>query len=344
MSKVESIIFFSDILTKIILPRGLVTIDEAKDGSFKFNFLVIDFVRRASIKLLEQRPLYEERHLDDDLLRLLMNLVFSKEIADAFEYFRDVHPTREEVSVTYPDFMYRELIKILFDSRTPARLIFGYRTNITVIPKNRIESGLASAFLLIYHMLDGIVKFVQKTEEKTVKEIIERFYEQIQANPIHNTIINEYLRTKEEYLQKIADLKREENKDLAQGPRGTIPTRLIDFYITPCIKEMIERGLKGINLAHKERVILLQLLKYFLDDKDIHKFFSYQPDYDWGITQRMIDHNRGKGYLSYNCESIIYWRFCPCGGPKGCCGTKIYSAYRFPDEVYERVKKYRGER
>lgn len=338
-----SIIFFSDLLDKVILPRKLVKIETAADGVQKFNFLIINDIKATSYKIFEQKPLYISQHLDEELLQLLINLIFSNYLSDAFEYFKNVHPTRIPVTINYPEFMYLDLIKLLFDEHKPARLLFEYKTVITVNPINITERGLASAFLLISNLLEAIVKIVKERETVEEKEIIEDFYEKIRKNPSHKNIINNYLEAKEEYLKKIAELKKEERRDIT-GPSGIVPKVFSDFYATPCLKKMIERGIKGVNLEHNERVILLQILKYFFDDKDLHKFYSSQPDYDWGITQRMIDHNRKRAYNPVNCQRIIYWKYCPCRGPPGCCGTKIYIAYKFPDEVYERVKKFRGEK
>jgi DNA primase large subunit len=152
--------------------------------------------------------------------------------------------------------------------------------------------------------------------------------------------MNEYMMAREIYVTDITKVRKEEEKDFLKEPTGIIPHKISDFYVTPCLKIIIEKGVKGVNLEHNERLVFLQITKFFLDDKAIHDFFRYQPDYDYSITQRMIEHNRKREYSPTNCDRIIYWGYCPCGGPKGCCGTFIYRAYRFPDEVYDKIKKY----
>jgi hypothetical protein len=276
---------------------------------------------------------------------------------------------RKEVSAYFPAFIYSSLIDFLVRQGKNVRPVFGYTTKITIDPRSIVEEGLTTTLFLTEKIKDSIIKLKSETtsvkkeliniknqnvtkEEKQKRineikrEIVVGFYEAIQDDYTHKQIIKKYTKAREKEMFKRKKIREKELRELKPYHKAIIPTTLADFSVVPCLKEVIERGLAGINLRHEERLIFLYIAKWFLDDNQLQNFYSSQPDYDSRFTQYMIDHNRSRGYMPVNCLSIINDRVCTCGTSEqdvGCCGTTIYRSFIFPQEVYDRVKAYHGE-
>lgn len=105
----------------------------------------------------------------------------------------------------------------------------------------------------------------------------------------------------------------------------------------PCIKEIILKTDKGINLSHHERFALTTFLNEIGEDKDnIIKLFKNMPDFDLKMTEYQVNNIIGEGSgTSYRCPSCSTMRI------YGICTKSIKRTYKDCGNVFNPVKKYK---
>lgn len=325
-------------------------IDKIHFGQLKFSIPDIKKILKDNtyldvvfLKIIKRRYFYLNKKVDYTILNILIYFIFSKNFGEVVRYLSLTHPSLQKVVMNIPKDFYYDIVNFALKEQIPILFYKNYRIEINPILTTNysieLDTGFAATILILKKLLIHIKK---RAEEQNVdiKEHIEDFLYSMKDNNITNTMIGRYNTLKKEYIMKSKAKEYKEKYGEAPRSYGIIPKTIDDLTIIPCMKNIIQRQYKNIEISHWERVVFLSIAQVFLTDEQIHEFFKYNPDYSYKDTQYYINYTRSNWDIPNNCKGIIKRDLCTCGGPPGCCGTTVYKAFRLPTDIIERVSEY----
>ncbi|MEX2717077.1 MAG: hypothetical protein Q6370_012310 [Candidatus Sigynarchaeota archaeon] len=140
---------------------------------------------------------------------------------------------------------------------------------------------------------------------------------------------------------------------LASSTAGAIENMPVDDNaFPPCIKFIIDKNAKGVNLAHSERLFLVYfLLTIGKTIDEVLDLFRNQPDFNEKITKYQVEFAAGKHgkqtqYKPHNCVTLESLGICkkddPLFGSKFC--TEPKTPFKNPLTFYRRRMWYKSKK
>lgn len=122
-------------------------------------------------------------------------------------------------------------------------------------------------------------------------------------------------------------------------------TNLRDSAMMAHLMDALEAG---TDIGHYGRLTFAMIARHFLDESELVRLLSNQPDHGETDARTLIQQVQDRGYNPPKRERILEWQaqqdfpICPSPDDPGSCN--VYRDLHFPDEVYEHIEEFYEER
>jgi DNA primase large subunit len=143
-------------------------------------------------------------------------------------------------------------------------------------------------------------------------------------------------------VSKTADDRHTRRTQEADYERST------DILASPMMAHLMKALEQGKDIGHYGRLTFVMVARFFLDDDEMVRLLTSDPDCSETEARELIAQVTGHGYNPPKRERILQWQqeqdfpICPTPDDPGACN--VYSEIRFPDEVYENISDFWEEK
>jgi DNA primase large subunit len=105
---------------------------------------------------------------------------------------------------------------------------------------------------------------------------------------------------------------------------------------------------EGTDIGHYGRLTFVMVARHFMDEDEMVKLLSKQPDANEAEVRALIQSVKGHDYNPPKRERILQWQaqqdfpICPTPDEPGTCN--VYNELRFPPDIYENINEFWEER
>lgn len=122
-------------------------------------------------------------------------------------------------------------------------------------------------------------------------------------------------------------------------------TNLRDSAMMAHLMDALE---SGTDIGHYGRLTFAMIARHFLDESELVRLLSNQPDHGETDARSLIQQVQDRGYNPPKRERILEWQaqqdFPICPTPDDPASCNVYRDLRFPDEIYEQIDEFYEER
>ena len=121
-----------------------------------------------------------------------------------------------------------------------------------------------------------------------------------------------------------------------------------DLRGSPMMAHLLEALQAGTDIGHYGRLTFVMVARFFLDDEEMTRLLTRQPDVSEEDARGLIAQVRGHGYNPSKRDRILEWQsrqefpICPNSDEPQACN--VYSELEFPDDDYENISEYWEDR
>jgi hypothetical protein len=116
---------------------------------------------------------------------------------------------------------------------------------------------------------------------------------------------------------------------------------------SPMMAHLLEALKKGTDIGHYGRLTFAMVARHFLDEEEMVKLLSKQPDQDETQARALLRQIEGRDYNPPGRERILEWQaqqdFPICPTPDDPNSCNVYSDLRFPEGIYENINEFYEE-
>src|SRR5215210_9463846 len=99
---------------------------------------------------------------------------------------------------------------------------------------------------------------------------------------------------------------------------------------------------EGKDIGHYGRLTFAMIARHFLDEEELVRLLSNQPEQDDTRARAMVLQVEGRDYNPPRRERILEWQaqqdFPICPTPDDPQACNVYRELRFPDSIYEQIE------
>lgn len=122
-------------------------------------------------------------------------------------------------------------------------------------------------------------------------------------------------------------------------------TNLRDSAMMAHLMDALE---SGTDIGHYGRLTFAMIARHFLDESELVRLLSNQPDHGETDARALIQQVQDRGYNPPKRERILEWQaqqdFPICPTPDDPASCNVYRDLRFPDAIYEQIDEFYEER
>lgn len=122
-------------------------------------------------------------------------------------------------------------------------------------------------------------------------------------------------------------------------------TNLRDSAMMAHLMDALE---SGTDIGHYGRLTFAMIARHFLDESELVRLLSNQPDHGETDARALIRQVQDRGYNPPKRERILEWQaqqdFPICPTPDDPASCNVYRDLRFPDAIYEQIDEFYEER
>ncbi len=142
-----------------------------------------------------------------------------------------------------------------------------------------------------------------------------------------------------------ANVKSNKNNN-TNGDNGL--SRSDDLRRSPMMAHLLDSLEKGTDIGHYGRLTFAMIARHFLDEGEMVRLLSNQPDGSEEEARRLLVQVEGRDYNPPKRDRILQWQqeqeFPICPTPDDPDSCNVYRELRFPDHVYENIEEYYEEK
>ena len=113
---------------------------------------------------------------------------------------------------------------------------------------------------------------------------------------------------------------------------------------SPMMAHLLEALQKGTDIGHYGRLTFAMVARHFLDEDEIVKLLSKQPDHNDQEARALLHQVKAHNDNPPKRERILEWQsqqdFAICPNPEDPNSCNLYRELQFPDDVYEHIEEY----
>jgi hypothetical protein len=117
-----------------------------------------------------------------------------------------------------------------------------------------------------------------------------------------------------------------------------------DLRDSPMMAHLLDALEAGADIGHYGRLTFAMIARHFLEESDLVRLLSRQPDYDKAQARVLLAQVRARDYNPPKRERILEWQaqqdfpICPTPDDPGSCN--VYRELRFPQSVYDHIGEF----
>lgn len=138
------------------------------------------------------------------------------------------------------------------------------------------------------------------------------------------------------------DYGDKQKRNQQDGERST------DLRDSPMMAHLLDALEQGQDIGHYGRLTFVMIARHFLDDAEMEKLLTGQPEMDETGIRAMIAQVKERDYNPPKRERILEWMqrqefpICPdTDDPNGC---NVYRDLQFPERIYEQINEFWEEK
>jgi hypothetical protein len=117
-----------------------------------------------------------------------------------------------------------------------------------------------------------------------------------------------------------------------------------DLRDSPMMAHLLDALEEGTDIGHYGRLTFAMIARHFLDEKEVVRLLSAQPDQDEAQARALLRPVEGRDYNPPKRERIMEWQaqqeFAICPTPDDPSSCNVYSELQFPEEVYDSINEF----
>ena len=120
-----------------------------------------------------------------------------------------------------------------------------------------------------------------------------------------------------------------------------------DLRDSPMMAHLLDALEAGTDIGHYGRLTFAMIARHFLEESDLMRLLSRQPDYYAAQARVLMAQVRARDYNPPKRERILEWQaqqdfpICPTPDDPGSCN--VYSELRFPEGIYDNINEFYQE-
>jgi hypothetical protein len=126
------------------------------------------------------------------------------------------------------------------------------------------------------------------------------------------------------------------------------PIRSNDMSDSPTMTRLLDALKKKTDIGHNGQFVFVTVARHFMDEAEIVKLLSHQPDMDEEKAQAFVQQLTERGYNPPRRERILQMQaeqdFAIIENADDPDSGNLYRELQFPDEIYEDINEYREEK
>ena len=113
---------------------------------------------------------------------------------------------------------------------------------------------------------------------------------------------------------------------------------------SPMMAHLLDALQAKTDIGHYGRLTFVMVARHFLEEDEMVKLLSKQPDFSETEARSLIQQVKGHDYNPPKRERILEWQaqqdfpICPTPDEPGTCN--VYSELRFPDGIYDHIQDF----
>ena len=132
--------------------------------------------------------------------------------------------------------------------------------------------------------------------------------------------------------------------NVVQENRTTSEERSENLRDSPMMAYLLDALEKGTDIGHYGRLTFVMVARHFLDEKEIVRLLSHQPDHNKQEAHTVLQQVKTHDYNPPKRERILEWQkqqdFPICPNPEDSTSCNVYRDLRFPSNIYENIEEY----
>jgi hypothetical protein len=117
---------------------------------------------------------------------------------------------------------------------------------------------------------------------------------------------------------------------------------------SPTMTRLLDALKKKTDIGHNGQFVFVTVARHFMDEAEIVKLLSHQPDMDEEKAQAFVQQLTERGYNPPRRERILQMQaeqdFAIIENADDPDSGNLYRELQFPDEIYEDINEYREEK
>jgi hypothetical protein len=134
----------------------------------------------------------------------------------------------------------------------------------------------------------------------------------------------------------------------AANTENQAPIRSNDMSDSPTMTRLLDALKKKTDIGHNGQFVFVTVARHFMDEAEIVKLLSHQPDMDEEKAQAFVQQLTERGYNPPRRERILQMQaeqdFAIIENADDPDSGNLYRELQFPDEIYEDINEYREEK
>lgn len=116
---------------------------------------------------------------------------------------------------------------------------------------------------------------------------------------------------------------------------------------SPMMARLMDEMKKGTDVGHYGRLVFAMVARHFLDEEELVRLLSHQPDQDEEKARAMVRQVNGRDYNPPKRNRILEWQaeqgFKIIPDENDLNYGNVYRELKFPDGIYERIEEFYEE-
>lgn len=134
----------------------------------------------------------------------------------------------------------------------------------------------------------------------------------------------------------------------AQNQQNNDAVRSTDLHDSPMMAHLLDALEQGHDIGHYGRLTFVMIAHHFLEDGEIEKLLTGQPEMDETAIRALIAQVKERDYNPPKRERILEWMqrqdFPICPDPDDPNACNVYRELQFPDKIYEQINEFWEEK
>jgi hypothetical protein len=120
-----------------------------------------------------------------------------------------------------------------------------------------------------------------------------------------------------------------------------------DLRDSPMMAHLLDALEQGTDIGHFGRLTFAMVARHFLDEKQLVKLLSKQPDSDEKKARALLLEVKARDYNPPKRERILEWQaqqeFSICPDAENPSACNVYRELKFPDGIYQNIEEFYEE-